>query len=139
MPETEPAPMPMPMAPGGAFEPGQTHVVAGALAAFSVGLTFNGMMLMLNRGFFSLQQPWVPTAIAMVNLALNVALYAVFYRVGTWGIPFAISLANIAGVGMLLFALRRRLYNVKERRVLRPSAGRASRAAGARVARGEKG
>ena len=93
----------------GAFEPGQTHVVAGALAAFSVGLTFNGMMLMLNRGFFSLQQPWVPTAIAMVNLALNVALYAVFYRVGTWGIPFAISLANIAGVGMLLFALRRRI------------------------------
>ena len=93
----------------GQFGPNETQVVAGALAAFSVGLTFNGMMLMLNRGFFSLQQPWVPTAIAMVNLALNVALYAVFYRVGTWGIPFAISLANIAGVGMLLFALRRRI------------------------------
>ena len=67
------------------------------------------MMLMLNRGFFSLQQPWVPTGIALLILALNVALYAVFYRVGTWGIPFAISLANIAGVGMLLFALRRRI------------------------------
>jgi putative peptidoglycan lipid II flippase len=93
----------------GAFEPGQTAVVAEALAAFSVGLTFNGMMLMLNRGFFSLQQPWVPTAIAFANLALNVALYAVFYRVGTWGIPFAISLANIAGVGMLLYAMRRRI------------------------------
>ena len=25
------------------------------------GSTFNGMMLMLNRGFFSLQAPWVPT------------------------------------------------------------------------------
>ena len=45
----------------GAFEPGQTTVVAGALAAFSLGLTFNGMMLMLNRAFFSLQAPWVPT------------------------------------------------------------------------------
>jgi putative peptidoglycan lipid II flippase len=93
----------------GAFDPGQTTVVAGALAAFSVGLTFNGMMLMLNRGFFSLQQPWIPTVVALANLALNVALYAVFYRVGTWGIPFAISLANIAGVGMLLVALRRRI------------------------------
>ena len=72
----------------GAFQPGQTHVVAGALAAFSVGLTFNGMMLMLNRGFFSLQQPWIPTVIALANLVLNVALYVVFYRVGTWGIPF---------------------------------------------------
>ncbi len=96
----------------GAFEPGQTHVVAGALAAFSVGLTFNGMMLMLNRGFFSLQQPWIPTVIALANLLLNVALYAVFYRVGTWGIPFSISLANIAGVGMLLFALRRTIGRI---------------------------
>jgi putative peptidoglycan lipid II flippase len=92
----------------GAFEPDQTHVVAGALAAFSLGLTFNGMMLMLNRGFFSLQAPWVPTFIALAVVALNTALYAVFYRVGTWGIPFAISLANIAGASLLFIALRRR-------------------------------
>ncbi len=91
------------------MSPDQTHVVAGALAAFSVGLTFNGMMLMLNRGFFSLQAPWIPTVVALANLALNVVLYAIFYRVGVWGIPLAISLANIAGVGMLLVALRRRI------------------------------
>jgi putative peptidoglycan lipid II flippase len=93
----------------GAFEPDQTRVVAGALAAFSIGLTFNGMMLMLNRGFFSLQEPWIPTVVALANLVLNVVFYAIFYRVGVWGIPFAISLANIAGVAMLLFALRRRI------------------------------
>ena len=92
----------------GAFEPGQTTVVAGALAAFSLGLTFNGMMLMLNRAFFSLQAPWVPTLIALAVLVLNTALYAALYRVGTWGIPLAISLANIAGVALLFIALRRR-------------------------------
>jgi putative peptidoglycan lipid II flippase len=92
----------------GAFEPDQTHVVAGALAAFSLGLTFNGMMLMLNRGFFSLQAPWVPTFVALAVVALNTALYVVFYRVGAWGIPFAISLANIAGAALLFVALRRR-------------------------------
>ena len=81
----------------GAFEPDQTTVVAGALAAFSLGLTFNGAMLMLNRAFFSLQSPWTPTLVALGNLALNTALYAVLYRVGTWGIPLATSLANIAG------------------------------------------
>src|SRR5256886_9670921 len=32
----------------GQFEPSQTPVVAGALAAFSAGLLFNGMMLLLN-------------------------------------------------------------------------------------------
>ena len=103
----------------GAFEPGQTAIVAGALAAFSVGLTFNGMMLMLNRGFFSLQQPWIPTAIALAILGINVALYAVFYRVGTWGIPFAISLSNIAGVGMLLLALRRRIGSLDLKETVR--------------------
>jgi putative peptidoglycan lipid II flippase len=96
----------------GRFDPDQTTVVAGALAAFSVGLAFNGMMLMLNRGFFSLQQPWTPTLIALANLVLNAALYTVFYRVGTWGIPLAISLANIAGVAMLLVALRRRIGRI---------------------------
>ena len=96
----------------GAFDPDQTTVVAGALAAFSIGLAFNGMMLMLNRGFFSLQQPWIPTVVALAILVLNVALYVVFYRVGTWGIPLAISLANIAGVAMLLVALRRRIGRI---------------------------
>ena len=92
----------------GAFEPDQTRVVAAALAAFSIGLTFNGMMLMLNRGFFSLQAPWVPTLVALAVVVLNTALYVVFYRVGAWGIPLAISLTNIAGVAMLFVALRRR-------------------------------
>jgi putative peptidoglycan lipid II flippase len=96
----------------GAFGPGETHVVAGALAAFSLGLAFNGMMLMLNRGFFSLQEPWVPTLVALANLVLNVALYVALYRVGTWGIPLAISIANIAAVGLLVVLLRRRIGRI---------------------------
>ncbi len=96
----------------GAFEPDQTTVVAGALAAFSIGLTFNGMMLMLNRGFFSLQAPWVPTLVALAVVVLNTALYFAFYRVGVWGIPLAISLANVAGVALLFVALRRRAGRV---------------------------
>jgi putative peptidoglycan lipid II flippase len=93
----------------GAFEPDQTPVVAGALAAFSLGLTFNGMQLMLNRAFFSLQAPRVATAVAFGNLLLNVLLYAVLYPVGVWGIPLAIALSNIAGTAALVVLLRRRL------------------------------
>ena len=40
-----------------------------------------------------------PDRVALDPRVLNVALYAVFYRVGAWGIPFAISLANIAASG----------------------------------------
>jgi putative peptidoglycan lipid II flippase len=93
----------------GAFGPGQTPVVAGALAAFSAGLFFNGMMLLLNRGFFSLQSNWVPTAVALANLGLNAILDAAFYRFGTWGLPLATSLVNVAGSGVLLVLMRRRL------------------------------
>jgi putative peptidoglycan lipid II flippase len=97
----------------GHFGPGQTPVVAGALAAFSLGLTFNGAMLMLNRAFFSLQSPWLPTVIAVANLALNAALDAAFYRFGTWGIPLSTSLVNIAGTALLLLLLRRRLQRIE--------------------------
>ena len=99
----------------GAFGPEETTVVAGALAAFSLGLTFNGTMLMLNRAFFSLQTAWVPTTIALGNLALNVVLDAALYRVGVWGIPLATSLVNIAGTAALLAVFRRRLGRIDGR------------------------
>jgi putative peptidoglycan lipid II flippase len=97
----------------GEFGPHQTHVVAGALAAFAAGLTFNGTMLMLNRAFFSLQSPWIPTAVALSNLGLNAALDAAFYRLGTWGIPLSTTVVNIAGTAALLELLRRRLGRIE--------------------------
>ena len=93
----------------GAFHPGQTPIVAACLAAFALGLTFNGTMLMLNRGFFSLQSPWIPSWVAFGNLGLNAVLDAVFYRFGIWGIPLSTSLVNIAGTAALLVLFRRRM------------------------------
>jgi putative peptidoglycan lipid II flippase len=102
----------------GHFEPSQTPVVAGALAAFSAGLFFNGMMLLLNRGFFSLQTNWIPTSVALGNLGLNAALDAAFYRFGTWGIPLATSVVNVAGSAVLLVLMRRRLGRLGFRGIL---------------------
>jgi putative peptidoglycan lipid II flippase len=92
----------------GAFTPHQTTVVAGALAAFSVGLTFNGAMLMLNRTFFSLQSNWIPTLVALANLGVNAGLNAIFYRFGIWGIPLSTSLVNLGGTIALIAVLQRR-------------------------------
>ena len=102
----------------GMFEADQTRVVAAALAAFALGLTFNGTMLLLNRAFFSLQSPWVPTAIALGNLFVNAGLDAALYRVGVWGIPLSTSLVNIAGTAGLLLVFRRRLGRIGGRRIL---------------------
>ena len=93
----------------GDFTPDQTPVVAGALAAFSIGLVFNGWMLLLNRAFYGLQSNWIPTYVALGNLALNVVLFAALYPVGVWGLPLATSLSNLAGAVVLLVLMQRRV------------------------------
>ena len=93
----------------GEFTPDQTPVVAGALAAFSIGLVFNGWMLLLNRAFYGLQSNWIPTFVALGNLVLNVALFAAFYPLGVWGLPLATSLSNLAAAVVLLVLMQRRV------------------------------
>jgi putative peptidoglycan lipid II flippase len=102
----------------GQWAPYQTPVVADALAAFTAGLFFNGIMLLFGRGFFSLQLNWIPTTIALGNLGLNAALDAVFYRFGTWGIPLATAVVNAVGAAAMLYVMRRRVGPLDGRRTL---------------------
>ena len=111
----------------GAFGPEQTEVVAYALIAFSLGLTFNGTMLMLNRAFFQLQAPWMPTYVALANLGFQIVLDTVFYHLGVWGIPLATSIVNVAGTLALLFLFRRRIGSIEGRRIRTPTRERSSR------------
>ena len=55
----------------GEFTPEQTTLVATALFWFAFSLPTNGLFLLLTRTFFSLQRPWVPTAIAAGNLVVS--------------------------------------------------------------------
>jgi putative peptidoglycan lipid II flippase len=96
----------------------ESAVTAGAVAAFSGGLVFNGWMLMLNRAFFSLQENWLPTLVALANLTLNAILDAAFYRFGTWGLPLATTIVNVVGAAFLLALLRRRLGRIDLTRTL---------------------
>ena len=97
----------------GQFTPEQTPVVAACLAALALGLTFNGTMLMLNRAFFSLQENWIPTWVALGNLFFNVVLDLAFSPLGIWGIALATSVVNIAGTAALLVLMRRRLGRIQ--------------------------
>src|SRR5436309_963405 len=72
----------------GAFDAAQTELVSEALFYFAFSLPFAGVNLLLIRTFFSLQTPWVPTAIALANLGVNAGLDAVLYKpIGIGGIP----------------------------------------------------
>ena len=93
----------------GAFTHRRRPRSPACLAAFCLGLTFNGAMLMLNRAFFSLQENWIPTVVALGNLFLNAMLDVAFASLGMWGIPLSTAFVNIAGTAALLVVLRRRL------------------------------
>ncbi len=100
----------------GEFTAADTTVVAQCLQAFSIGLVFNGWMLILNRGFYAVQTNWVPTAVALGVVGLNAAFDAIFYQLGVWGIPLATSVVNVLGTITLLVMMRRRvgLHAVRE-------------------------
>ncbi len=93
----------------GEFTASNTTVVAQCLQAFSIGLVFNGWMLILNRSFYAVQSNWIPTTVALGGVALNAALDAVLYRLGIWGIPLATALVNVAASATLFVMMRRQL------------------------------
>jgi putative peptidoglycan lipid II flippase len=93
----------------GEFTAEDTVIVAQCLQAFSIGLVFNGWLLILNRSFYAVQTNWVPTGIALGAVALNALFDTVFYRLGIWGIPLATSTVNIVASAVLLVMMRRRV------------------------------
>ena len=58
----------------GIFDAQDTASVSTALALFSVGMIFANGNLILNRGFQSLQRPWLPMWVSLFNLGLNALL-----------------------------------------------------------------
>ena len=48
----------------GEFDAASTSLTSEALVFFAIGLAFNGASLLVIRAFFSLQRPWLPTAVA---------------------------------------------------------------------------
>ena len=83
----------------GEFDASQTELVATALFWFAFSLPFNGIFLLQARTFFSLQRPWVPTAISAFNLAITaVAALALYSPFGVGGIVAATAIATASSV-----------------------------------------
>jgi putative peptidoglycan lipid II flippase len=91
----------------GEFDASQTDLVATALFWFAFSLPFNGLFLLLTRTFFSLQRPWVPTALAALNLAITTAAaFALYEPFGVGGIVAATAIATAASVAAQAVVLR---------------------------------
>ena len=94
----------------GEFTASQTDLVSTALFWFAFSLPSNGLFLLLTRTFFSLQRPWIPTAISAANLAVTaVAALALYGPFGIGGIVASTAIATGASVIVQCAVLRREL------------------------------
>lgn len=94
----------------GAFNAASTHLTSMALFTFTLGLVFNGASLLVIRTFFSLQEPWVATKVALLGLGLNALGDLAFYKpFGAPGIPLSTSLVSVVTFAVLMVLLRRRI------------------------------
>jgi putative peptidoglycan lipid II flippase len=95
----------------GAFTTESTHLVSTALLWFSWSLPFSGVNLLLSRTFFSLQRPWMPTAIAFGSLVVNVVVSLALYKpFGISGLVIGTVAANVAMAIGQAWGLRRLLH-----------------------------
>jgi putative peptidoglycan lipid II flippase len=102
----------------GQFGPADTRRVAATLVTFSLGLIANGLALLLTRAFFGLQEPRLPTQVAVVNLGLNLVLDLALLRYGAAGIAFATSIVTTFNAVVLAVALRRRVGTLHGRETM---------------------
>ena len=103
----------------GEFDAESTRLTAEALFWFAFSLPFSGFVLMLTRGFFSLQRPWIPTTLAVGSLAINaVGSYLLAGPMGIGGIVLGTTISNVALVLAEAFMLRRELGGFQTARTL---------------------
>jgi putative peptidoglycan lipid II flippase len=106
----------------GAFDAGATDLVAEAMLWWALSLPFQGISLLFSRTYFSLQKPWTTTALAGLNLLVNVIAAALLYReFGVAGIVFGTVLATVAMTVAQGFLLRPELGGVEGRETLEAS------------------
>ncbi len=115
----------------GVFDEASTELVSEALFWFAFSLPFNGLFLLLTRTFFSLQRPWLPTAISLGNLVITAGVALLLYEpYGVGGIVAATGIATIASVVAQAWVLRGELGRLELGRLI-SSGARIVLAAGA--------
>jgi putative peptidoglycan lipid II flippase len=91
----------------GEFTTASTHLVATALFWFALSLPFAGVNLLLGRTFFSVKRPWIPTALAGMNMVVDVVVSLALYKpLGIAGIVIGTVAANVVMTWLQLRRLR---------------------------------
>ncbi|HTD09936.1 MAG TPA: murein biosynthesis integral membrane protein MurJ [Solirubrobacteraceae bacterium] len=91
----------------GEFNAQSTHLVAIALFWFAFSLPFGGLNLLLTRTFFAVQRPWIPTALAAMNIVVDIIVSIALYKpLGIAGLIIGTIVANIVMTALQFYRLR---------------------------------
>jgi putative peptidoglycan lipid II flippase len=91
----------------GEFDARSTELVSIALFWFALSLPFGGLNLLLTRTFFAVQRPWIPTRMAMINMAVDIVVSIGLYKpLGIAGLVIGTLAANVVMTALLMHQLR---------------------------------
>jgi putative peptidoglycan lipid II flippase len=104
----------------GAFSAADTDLVAEAMWVWALSLPAQGASLLLSRTFFSLQRPWLNTALSGGSLVVNAAIsFALYEPLGVKGVVLGAAVATIVMALAQAWYLRLDLGGVEGGRMLR--------------------
>jgi putative peptidoglycan lipid II flippase len=91
----------------GKFNAESTHLVSIALFWFAFSLPFGGLNLLLTRTFFAVQRPWIPTALAAMNIVVDIIVSIALYKpLGITGLILGTIIANVVMTALQFYRLR---------------------------------
>ena len=104
----------------GEFTQEAAVMTAAALLFYSVGLVGQASVILLTRGFYSLQDTRTPVKLGVVVVLINLALSLVLIRhLQHAGLALANSLANLAYMILLLEFLKKKIPHLRKGRLFK--------------------
>jgi putative peptidoglycan lipid II flippase len=91
----------------GRFHALDRYYVSTALLWFAFSLPFAGVNLLCARTFFALKRPWIPTRLAVMNIAVDIVVSLALYKpLGIAGLIIGTLVANVVMTWLQMSRLR---------------------------------
>ncbi len=104
----------------GEFTSASTILTGQALLYYSFGMIGYGIMEILNKAFYSMQDSKTPMKISIVAILLNVTLSVLLVnKIGYVGLPLAASGTSIAIACIMLYTLNKKIEKIVDRDVIK--------------------
>jgi putative peptidoglycan lipid II flippase len=104
----------------GAFNAEATHLVSEAMVIWALSLPAQGASLLFSRTFFSLQRPWINTALAVANMSVNALISLALYKpLGVKGVVLGSVAGTLVMASSQAWILRKDLHGIEGGKTLR--------------------